>query len=211
MVALSFATTTCVLCGNYAAANALVDELVALADEKDAVLWKAWGTMNQGCVSGLTGKALVDMITSGIAAWRSTGATVHVPLHLSNLTKAYAEIGQFDDAWRCISEAMTTIETTKETFFEADVRRTAGEIALLSPEPDAAKAEMYFNRALAVARAQQARSWELRAATSLARLWHDQGKREQARDLLAPVYGWFTEGFDTHDLTEARALLKALA
>ena len=106
---------------------------------------------------------------------------------------------------------MTTIETTKETFFEADVRRTAGEIALLSPEPDAAKAEMYFNRALAVARAQQARSWELRAATSLARLWHDQGKRDEARDLLAPVYGWFTEGFDTRDLTEARALLKALA
>jgi len=211
MVALSFATTTCVLCGSYAAANALVVELVALADEKDAVLWKAWGTMNQGCVSGLTGKALVDMITSGLAAWRSTGATVHVPLHLSNLTKAYAEIGQFDDAWRCISEAMTTIETTKETFFEADVRRTAGEIALLSPEPDAAKAEMYFDQALAVARAQQARSWELRAATSLARLWHDQGKRDEARDLLAPVYGWFSEGFDTRDLTEARALLKALA
>jgi class 3 adenylate cyclase/predicted ATPase len=211
MVALSFATTTCVLCGHNAAANALVVELVALADEKGAVLWKAWGTMNQGCISGLTGKALVDIITSGIAAWRSTGATVHVPLHLSNLTKAYAEIGQFDDAWRCISEAMTTIETTKETFFEADVRRTAGEIALLSPEPDAAKAEMYFDQALAVARAQQARSWELRAATSLARLWHDQGKHDEARDLLAPVYGWFTEGFDTRDLTEARALLNVLA
>jgi predicted ATPase len=174
-------------------------------------LWKAWGTMNQGCVSGLTGKALVDMITSGIAAWQSTGATVHAPLHLSNLTKAYAEIGQFDDAWRCISEAMTTIETTKETLFEADVRRTAGEIALLSAEPDAAKAEMYFDQALAVARAQQARSWELRAATSLARLWNDQGKHDEARDLLAPVYGWFTEDFDTRDLTEARALLNVLA
>jgi predicted ATPase len=70
---------------------------------------------------------------------------------------------------------------------------------------------MYFDQALAVARAQQARSWELRAATSLARLWHDQGKHDEARDLLAPVYGWFTEGFDTRDLTEARALLNVLA
>jgi class 3 adenylate cyclase/predicted ATPase len=211
MVALSFATITCVLCGNYAAANALVDELIALADEKGAVLWKAWGTMNQGCVSGLTGKALVDTITSGIAAWRSTGATVHVPLHLSNLAKAYAELGQFDDARRCIGEAMTAIETTKETLFEADIHRTAGEIALLSPEPDAAKAEACFERALAVARAQQAKSWELRAATSLARLWRDQGKRDQARDLLAPVYGWFTEGFDTRDLKQAKLLLDELA
>ena len=211
MVALSFATTTYVLCGNYAAANALVDELVALAGEKGAVQWKAWGMMNQGCVSGLTGKALVDMITSGIAAWRSTRATVHVPLHLLSLARAYAELGQFDDAWRCIGEAMTGIETNKETLFEADVHRTAGEIALLSPEPDAAKAEACFERALAVARAQQAKSWELRAATSLARLWRDQGKPDAARDLLAPVYGWFTEGFDTRDLTESRALLNALA
>ena len=87
----------------------------------------------------------------------------------------------------------------------------AGEIALMSPEPDAAKAEAYFERALAVARAQQAKSWELRAATSLARLWRDQGKRAEARDLLAPVYGWFTEGFDTLDLKEAKTLLAALA
>jgi predicted ATPase len=106
---------------------------------------------------------------------------------------------------------MTAIETTQETWFEAEVNRTAGEIALLSPEPDAAKAEAYFERALAVARAQQAKSWELRAAMSMARLWRDQGKRDEARDLLAPVYGWFTEGFDTLDLKEAKALLDELA
>ena len=99
----------------------------------------------------------------------------------------------------------------QESWCEAEVHRTAGEIALMSPEPDAAKAEAYFERALAVARAQQAKSWELRAATSLARLWRDQGKRDEARDLLAPVYGWFTEGFDTLDLKEAKALLDALA
>jgi predicted ATPase len=93
----------------------------------------------------------------------------------------------------------------------AEVHRIAGEIALMSPEPDAAKAETYFDRALAVARAQQAKSWELRAAMSLARLWREQGKVQQARELLAPVYGWFTEGFDTRDLKEAKALLEELA
>ena len=105
---------------------------------------------------------------------------------------------------------MTAVETTKETTFEAEIRRLAGEIALLSPERDAAKAEAYFERAITIAREQQARSWELRAAMSMARLWRDQGKRQQAHDLLAPVYGWFTEGFDTLDLKEAKALLEQL-
>ena len=127
-----------------------------------------------------------------------------MPLWLSYLARAHADLGQFDDAWRCIGEAMTTMETTKETWCEAEVNRVAGEIALMSPEPDAAKAEAYFERALAVARQQQAKSWELRASMSLARLWRDQGKVQQARELLAPVYGWFTEGFDTRDLKEAR-------
>ena len=106
---------------------------------------------------------------------------------------------------------MTATETTSERMWEADVHRIAGEIALLSPEPNAAKAETYFEHALAVAREQQAKSWELRAAMSLARLWRDQGKVREARELLAPVYGWFTEGFDTRDLKEAKALLEELA
>ena len=103
------------------------------------------------------------------------------------------------------------VETTEERWFEAEVHRIAGEIALKSPKPDTTKAEAYFDRALSVARQQQAKSWELRAAMSMARLWRDQGKPQQARELLAPVYGWFTEGFDTLDLKEAKALLKALA
>jgi predicted ATPase len=127
------------------------------------------------------------------------------------LALAYAELDQFDDAWRCMGEAMTAVETTKERWFEADIHRIAGEVALLSPEHDAAKAEGYFERALAVARQQQAKSWELRAAMSMARLWRSQGKSQQARELLAPVYGWFTEGFDTRDLKEAKALLEELA
>jgi len=102
------------------------------------------------------------------------------------------------------------VETAKEKLWETEIHRTAGEIALLSSQPDAAKAEAYFERALAVARAQQARSWELRASMSMARLWRDQGKRDEARDLLVPVYDWFTEGFGTLDLKEAKALLDEL-
>ena len=166
----------------------------------------------QGCLLALTNKTsnAVQMLTSGIAEWRSTGATVLVPLFLSHLSRAYAELGQFDDAWRCVGEAMTVAETTKERWFEAEVHRIAGEIALLSPEPDAPKAEAYFVHALAVSRWRQAKSLELRAAMSMARLWSDQGKRLQAGDLLCSIYGWFTEGFDTLDLKEAKALLDAL-
>jgi predicted ATPase len=105
---------------------------------------------------------------------------------------------------------MTAIETTKETWYEADVHRIAGEIALMSLERDAAKAEACFERALTVARTQHAKPFELRAAMSMARLWRDQGKRDEARELLAPVYGWFTEGFDTLDLKQAKALLDEL-
>jgi predicted ATPase len=104
------------------------------------------------------------MLTLSITAWRSTGSTVFMPWFLSLLARAYAGLSQFDDAWRCIGEAMTAVETTKEKWCEAEVHRVAGEIALLSQEPDAAKAETYFERALGVARKQQAKSWELRAA-----------------------------------------------
>ena len=213
MLALYVTGLTHILCGNYAAANAQSDEVVPLADEKGSTMWKAYGMLNQGWVFSLTEKAMdaVQTITSGLTALRSTGSTLWIPSCLAHLAPAYAELGQFDDAWRCISEAMTLVETTKETWFEAEVHRIAGEIALKSPEPDAAKAETYFQRALAVARQQQSKSWELRASMSLARLWRDQGKVREARELLAPVYGWFTEGFDTLDLKEAKALLDELA
>jgi predicted ATPase len=201
------------LCGDYVGASARLDEDVALADRKGAQLWKASGIVHQGELLTLTGNASegVQMIVSGITALRSSGATLLMPRSLSYLALAHAELGQLDDAWRCIAEAMTAMETTKETWCEAEVNRIAGEIALQSPQPDAAKAEAYFERALAIARQEQAKSWELRAATSMARLWRDQGRRDEARDLLAPVYGWFTEGFDTLDLKEAKALLDELA
>jgi predicted ATPase len=126
------------------------------------------------------------------------------------LATAYAGNGRFDEAWRCIDEAMTAVKTTKERWWEAEINRVAGEIILKSSQPDATKAETYIERALAVGRQQQAKSLELRASMSLVRLRRDQGKVQQARELLAPVYGWFTEGFDTRDLREARALLAEL-
>jgi hypothetical protein len=180
--------------------------------QKGALYWKAQGMMNQGCVSVLTGKTsnAIQMITTGITAYRLAGSTVWMPLYLLFLARAYAELDQFGDAWHCVGEAITAVEKTKERWWEAEVHRIAGEIALKSPEPDTEKAETYFERALSVARAQQAKSWELRAAMSMARLWRDHGKPQQARELLAPVYGWFTEGFDTLDLKDAKALLDGL-
>jgi predicted ATPase len=200
-------------CKEYAKASALLDEAIALADEKGAVFWKALATVSRGCLFALIGDAskAIQVTTAGIIAYRLTGATVFLPNFFSCLAWAYAELDQFDDAWRCVGEAVTAMETTKERLWEADVHRMAGEIALKSPEADAAKAQAYFERALAIARKQQAKSWELRAAMSMARLWRDQGKRVEARELLAPVYGWFTEGFDTVDLKDAKSLLDELA
>jgi predicted ATPase len=213
MYALYFGRWTHFHCGIYAAVTAQLDELVALVDEKGAEGWKGLGMSFQGCVLAFTGKAAdaVHMITSGVEAYRSIGGTLFAPLYLSYLAGAHAHLGQFDEAWRCIGEAMNMMETAKERWFEAEANRMAGDIALKSPKPDTAKAEAYFERALAVARKQQAKSLEMRAAISMARLYRDQGKRDEARDLLAPVYGWFTEGFDTLDLKEAKALLQELA
>jgi class 3 adenylate cyclase/predicted ATPase len=213
MYGLTSASRTNIECGDYSTATAHANELVGLAEEKGFLFWKVLGMMQQACVSALTGNAAdaVRVITAGVTAWRSTGATFLMPVWLSNLAKAHAELGHFGDAWRCIGEAMIAVETTKETLFEAGVHRITGEIELMSPERNAVKAQAHFERALEIARAQQARSWELRAATSLARLRRDQGRRAEAHDLLATVYGWFTEGFDTLDLKEAKALLEELA
>jgi predicted ATPase len=207
LYALFWASLPYFYCGDYVTANALADELAALADEKGTLMWKPFGMLNQGSVLALIGKAsdAVPMITSGITGFRSTGTTTWIPMYSSYLARAYSGLGQFDDAWRCIDEAMTAVATTKETWSKAEINRT------VSLEPDAPKAEAYFERALAVARQQQAKSWELRAAMSMARLWRDQGKRDEAREILAPVYGWFTEGFDTLDLKEAKALLDELS
>jgi tetratricopeptide (TPR) repeat protein len=148
MYALYFGRWAHFHCGIYAAVNAQLDELVALVDEKGAEGWKGLGMSFQGCVLAFTGKATdaVHMITSGIAAYRSIGGTLFAPLYLSYLAGAHAHLGQFDEAWRCIGEAMNMIEAAKERWFEAEANRVAGEFSLKSPEQDAAKAQAYFDR-----------------------------------------------------------------
>jgi predicted ATPase len=125
------------------------------------------------------------------------------------LTTAYLKLGRTDEALQCLAEAAQIIGTSDERYFEAELQRLRGEV--LNAIGDATAAEQNYHQALATAKRQSAKTLELRAATSLARLWRDQGKRDEARDLLAPVYGWFTEGFDTRDLKDATALLDELA
>jgi predicted ATPase len=213
MHALGHAAFPLFHCGEYAKANEISEKLFILADQKGSVQWKSFAALNEGCVAALNGQAsrAAQQITAAITHWHSTGATLLTPLWSSHLALAYGQLGEVDNAWSCIGQTTAAMVTTQETWCEPEVNRIAGEIALMLPGPDAAKAEACFKQALSVAHQQQARSWELRAAVSLARLWRDQGKVQQAHELLAPVYGWFTEGFDTRDLKEAKALLEELA
>ena len=183
---------------------------MALADEKGSLYWKILRMLLQGCVMAGTGKAAesVSIIRTWLSARRSTGSTSFIPFWSSDLAIAYAQLGEFSEARRCIDEATTAVKNSKERWFEAEVHRIAGETALLSRRPRSR--QNVFRACADSARKQQAKSWELRAAMSIARLWRDQGKGQQARELLAPVYGWFTEGFDTRDLKEAKALLDEL-
>jgi class 3 adenylate cyclase/predicted ATPase len=209
---LIFAAWTHFCCGCFATAKAQADETVALANEKGEPFYKAFGLLMQDLTSLAEGdeRGAVTRMTSTLAAYRASGATLLTAHILSYLANAYAKVGRSEDAWRCIGDATSTLETTNERWCEADILRIAGEIALAPPERDAAQAESYFSRALAVARKQQAKSWELRVATSWARFWRDQGRRAEARDLLGSVYDWFTEGFETRDLKEAKVVLDEL-
>jgi predicted ATPase len=214
MYALGITNLAYLCSGRLPIVKAHAYELVALANKKGALFWKAGGELLQATVDGYSNDqpgTAIQMFNSAIGAYKSMGSDAVISWYLPHLARAYALLGQFEEARRCIHESLALIEKTGERWCEAEAHRAGGEIALLSPEIDAAKAEAYFDRALAVARQQQAKSWELRAAMSLARLWRDQGKVQQARELLAPVYGWFTEGFDTRDLKEAKALLEQLA
>ena len=209
---LNFSIWTHIHCGNYETANALVAEYVPLKDQINSSFWGAWGIMQRGCLLAVAGDDLeaVRTITCGVEAMRSTETTMWAPLFLSHLARANARIGHFDEAWTRFAEATTAQDTTNERWHEAETNRIGGEIALLSPAGEA-KAEAFFARALEVARGQNAKSWELRAATNIARLRRAQGQAREAHDLLAPVYGWFTEGFNTVDLKQAKQLLDELA
>jgi predicted ATPase len=146
----------------------------------------------------------------GLSAWRAAGAPAQADF-LAWLAEGYGQRGQSAEGLSLVAEAMAQAHHTGERRHEAELSRLRGELLLHQTYPDAAQVEACFQQALAIARRQQAKSWELRAAVSLSRLWQQQGKRAEAHALLAPIYGWFTEGFDTADLQEAKALLEELS
>jgi predicted ATPase len=153
----------------------------------------------------------IELIRNGMTATRATGALWGFQFFLSVLALAYLDSGELRQAAAMLDEASSIATETRALYFFPEVLRTKGKLLLLQDKdhPDAAQA--CFQQAVTMAREQGAKSFELRAATSLARLWRDEGKHTEARDLLAPIYGWFTEGFDTRDLKEAKALLEKLA
>src|SRR5262249_21138474 len=147
---------------------------------------------------------------AGMQAGMSRGARVFNPLFLTGLAQAHIQLGQWHEASASMARAITAIEATGERWAEAEVHRAAGELAIAQPDGNTEQAEACLQRSLTIARQQKGKSWELRTATSLARLWREHGRNEEARDLLVPVYDWFTEGFDTPDLQQANALLTKL-
>src|SRR5262249_23025848 len=147
----------------------------------------------------------------GLDAYRATGAAFQRPHFLSMLAEVYRSLGQPEAGLTALSEALTLVEKTGERYYAAELYRLRGELLLQQAAPEVSHAETCFQQALDMARRQQAKSLELRTAMSLSRLWHQQGKRDEVHELLASVYSWFTEGFDTADLQEAKALLDTLA
>jgi predicted ATPase len=186
---------------------------VALATEQGFPLFVAMGTIFRGWALALQGQGKEGMaqVRQGIAAWRTTGTAAYVPYLCTLLAEVYDLLGHPEDGLQALAEAHSLMEQHDERWWEAEVHRLRGVLLLRQTMPQQEEAEACFQRALDVARRQQAKSLELRAAMSLARLWQQQGKWAEAYALLAPVYRWFTEGFDTADLIEAKALLDALA
>jgi predicted ATPase len=188
-----------------AAALPLLTEHGSAVSVANATMLRGWAFTDQGEVE----KGIADL-REGLGAWRSTASQYQVPYRLARAADAYRIAGHAREGLSLIAEAVTAVERTGDRWFEADLHRLGGELLLLAGE-NALSAATWFQRALVTARQHGARLLELRASTSLARLWRDQSKRTEAHDLLAPIYGWFTEGFDTPDLKEAKALLEELA
>jgi class 3 adenylate cyclase/predicted ATPase len=186
------------------------DQLVAVAIEHGFSQWRALGAIYRGWVKVVDGDVTegMSLLRSGSTASRAAGMELWVPYHIALLARAYEIAGQVEEALTLLDDALQIAERTGERWFAAELNRQKGHLLLRRGHSEAA--EELYRKALSVAAEQEAKLWELRAAVSLTRLRRDQGRRTEARDLLAPVYGWFTEGFDTPDLREAKALLEAL-
>jgi predicted ATPase len=186
------------------------DELLALSTEHGFPIHLARATANRGLTLQRLGQAQesVALLSQGLAGLHANGSTLNTPIYLMCVAEARSKLGQADEALKCVSEAAQFIEATHERVNEAELHRVRGD--LLKTTGDRSGAEQSYHQALAVAERQSAKLFELRAASSLARLWRDQDKIADARALLASVYKWFTEGFDAPDLIEAKALLDEL-
>jgi predicted ATPase len=194
------------------AAHAQAAAGTTLATAQGFVQWVARGTVLHGWALALQGQGEASLaeIRQGLATELATGSTLYQPYFLGLLAEAYGAGGHPDEGLAALAEALAVMDTTELRYYGAELYRLKGALLLQQAVPDTAQAAACFYQALDVARQQQAKSFELRAATSLARLWQSQDKCQAASDLLAPVYEWFTEGFDTADLQEAKALLEAL-
>ena len=184
--------------------------LVAMSTEQSFAYWRAVGTIYDGWVRVKHGDVAegIWMIRRGSTAYSATGATALVPFHLGLLSRAYEIASQIDEAVILLDDALHMVEHTGERWFAPELYRRKGQLML--PQGRAEATEEFYRKALSIAQEQEAKLWELRAAMSLAQLRRDQGRRAEARDLLAPIYGWFTEGFDTPDLKAAKPLLDEL-
>jgi predicted ATPase len=198
------------LLGENATLREQVDQLVAVATEQGLLYWRAQGVIYRGWVEVTTGDTTegISLLRRGLIAYQATGTEALIPYHLALLARACVIAGQVDEAATFLDEALQIVEKTGERWFEAELHRLKGQ--LLLRQGHCAAAEELYRRAFNIAREQEAKLWELRAAASISRLRRDQGHRGEARDLLAPIYGWFTEGFATPDLREAKALLDEL-
>jgi predicted ATPase/class 3 adenylate cyclase len=199
------------LIGDNRALNERADELVAVAVEQGVPWWHTVGTVYRGWVKVKNGNVAggMSLIHSGLTAYRATGAEMWIPYHMALLAGATEIAGQIQEALALLDEALLIAERTGESWFQAELNRQKGKLLLRRGHAEAA--EELYRKALSIAAEQEAKLWELRAAASLARLRRDQGRRTEARDLFAPVYGWFTEGFGIPDLNEAKALLDELS
>jgi predicted ATPase len=211
-VALGVAATFHQFRREMGAAQERAEAAIRLAQEQGFPYWMAIGSLLRGWALAHQGQAKegIEQLTQGLSAFRATGAEHLQPYWLALLAEAHGTLGEPEEGLAVLAEALTLVDTTGERWYEPELYRLKGELLLQQSSDNHTEAEPYFHQAIGIAQNQQAKSFELRAATSLARLWQQQGKRQEAYDLLAPVYGWFTEGFDTADLIDAKALLDAL-
>jgi predicted ATPase/DNA-binding winged helix-turn-helix (wHTH) protein len=195
------------------AVQTLAEALLTLATAQGFPLYMGYGTYWRGwaCAMQGEGEAGLLQMRQGLAAVLTTGQTLARPFCLVLLAEVAVHVGQIEEGLRLLTEALAAFEKSGRGDLLPEAYRLQGEFLLRQAAPDTVQAEACFLKALEVARRQHAKSWELRAAMSLSRLWQQQGKQDKARELLAPVYGWFTEGFDTVDLQEAKGLLEELS